>query len=69
MPDKVGNMNDAIKRLPAVKEFTGLGKTSIYDGGATGTFPAPVKISVRAVGWLESDLIAWLETRQKRKAA
>ncbi len=69
MPDKVGNMNDAIKRLPAVKEFTGLGKTSIYDGVATGTFPAPVKISVRAVGWLESDLIAWLETRQKRKAA
>lgn len=56
-------MTDSIKRLPAVKEFCGLGKTSIYEGVNAGTFPAPVKLSGRAVGWLESELMAWLESR------
>jgi len=56
-------MNDAIKRLPAVKEISGLGKTSIYEGVAAGTFPAPLKIGPRAVGWRASDLMQWLNTR------
>lgn len=59
-------MNDNIKRLPAVKQFSGLGKTSIYEGVADGTFPAPLKIGRRAVGWRESDLMAWVQSRQKR---
>jgi prophage regulatory protein len=62
-------MNDNIKRLPAVKQFSGLGKTSIYEGVAAGTFPAPLKIGRRAVGWRESDLMAWVQSRQKRKTA
>jgi prophage regulatory protein len=65
MPEKVGNMNDSVKRLPAVREFSGLCRSSIYEGVSAGTFPAPIKISVRAIGWRESDLMAWLETRNK----
>ena len=59
-------MNDKIVRLPAVKLFSGLCRSSIYEGVAAGTFPAPVKIGVRAVGWRESDLMAWVQSRQKR---
>jgi prophage regulatory protein len=61
-------MNDTINRLPAVKQFSGLGKTSIYDGIAAGTFPAPLKIGRRAVGWRTSDLMAWIASRQTRSA-
>ena len=56
-------MNDRIVRLPAVKEMSGLCRSSIYEGVAAGTFPAPVKIGVRAVGWRTSDLTNWLESR------
>ncbi len=56
-------MKDTINRLPAVKQFSGLGKTSIYNGVAAGTFPAPLKIGPRAVGWRTSDLTQWLNSR------
>lgn len=56
-------MKDTINRLPAVKQFSGLGKTSIYNGVAAGTFPAPLKIGPRAVGWRTSDLTQWLNDR------
>jgi prophage regulatory protein len=52
-----------ILRLPQVKQITGLGKTQIYAGVATGIFPRPVPISVRAVGWLESELNRWVDER------
>ncbi len=56
-------MIDKIVRLPAVKEVSGLCRSSIYEGVAAGSFPAPVKIGLRAVGWRTSDLTDWLETR------
>lgn len=56
-------MIDTINRLPAVKVISGLGKTSIYEGVAAGTFPAPLKIGPRAVGWRTSDLMQWLNSR------
>jgi len=30
-----------------------------------GDFPAPIKIGKRAVGWLEAEVHAWLESRQR----
>ena len=59
-------MIDKIVRLPAVKEVSGLCRSSIYEGVAAGTFPAPVKIGLRAVGWRSADLTNWLETRVSR---
>ena len=31
---------------------------------AEGSFPKPVKLGKRAVGWREADLRAWLNSRQ-----
>ncbi|CAM3744602.1 helix-turn-helix transcriptional regulator [Bordetella tumulicola] len=50
-------------RLPVVKDKTGQGRSSIYDGVAAGTFPAPVKIGSRAVAWLEHEVDAWIDAR------
>ena len=48
-------------RLPRVKELTTLPTSAIYNAVAAGTFPKQIKIGVRAVAWLESDVLAWME--------
>jgi prophage regulatory protein len=53
----------AILRLPAVKARTGLSRSSIYLHALQGTFPKPINIGPRAVGWLDSDIAGWLEKR------
>ncbi|WP_136417739.1 AlpA family transcriptional regulator [Herbaspirillum sp. ST 5-3] len=61
-----------VLRLPRVKDRTGLSRSGIYDGVKKGTFPAPIKLGERAVGWLSIDIDRWLEDRvvaSRREAA
>lgn len=53
----------SILRLPDVKSRTGLSRSSIYLAAASGTFPRPIKLGARAVGWLETDVDRWLKAR------
>lgn len=53
-------MTNFILRLPAVKQRTGLSRSTIYLRIAQGTFPAPVSLGARAVGWVESDVDDWI---------
>ncbi len=64
-------MATAILRLPAVKARTGLGRSTIYLRVAEGTFPKPVSLGRRAVGWVEAEIQQWLEQQieASRKAA
>jgi prophage regulatory protein len=58
--------NDAslkILRLPQVCEVTGLCRSMIYQLEADLRFPQRVKIGVRAVGWLDKEVNAWLIRR------
>ena len=50
-------------RMPRVLRMTGLGRSTIYRMIAENTFPAPVRLGPRAVGWRRSDLDRWSETR------
>jgi len=43
-------------RLPKVQDRTGKSRSTIYKGVNDGTFPKPIKIGPRAVGWLESEI-------------
>ena len=52
-----------ILRLPAVKTTTGLSRSTIYLRIGLGTFPKPVSLGGRAVGWLEAEIQEWLERR------
>jgi prophage regulatory protein len=63
-------MATSILRLPAVKTRTGLSRSTIYLRVAEGTFPKPICLGGRAVGWVESEIQQWLEQRieQSRKA-
>ena len=53
-------MSHIILRLPAVKERTGLSRSTIYLRIAKGEFPAPVSLGGRAVGWVEEDVNNWV---------
>ncbi len=56
-------MTNKILKLPQVMAATALSRSSIYDFIKRGKFPAPVKLSERAVGWLESEISAFINQR------
>jgi prophage regulatory protein len=45
-----------------------IGRSTIYDWlRSDPTFPRPVKIGARAVGWVESEINAWLAGRMAER--
>ncbi len=50
-----------ILRLPSVKVRTGLSRSTIYLRISNGTFPKPISLGARAVGWIDSEIQTWLE--------
>ena len=52
-----------ILRLPKVLEITGLSRTTVWRQIQAGTFPRPLKLGPRAVGWPASDIDEWLRNR------
>ena len=62
-------MADRILRLPAVMERTGLKRSTLYDWMRQGTFPQPIKLGERAVGWPESAVAEWIASRTPKPAA
>lgn len=51
-------------RLPKVLEITGLGRSTVYRMIADRTFPIPVKLSCRAVGWKMREFEEWTLSRR-----
>lgn len=63
-------MTHTVLRLPTVKARTGLSRSTIYLRVAEGSFPAPVSLGSRAVGWIEAEIDAWIaaQVAKSRKA-
>jgi len=59
-----------ILRRKQVEARTGLARSSIYQYVREGTFPAPIRLGAKSVGWIEAEVNAWLEARinNSRKA-
>ncbi len=62
-------MTDRILRFPEVQKIAGFTRDTIRRMGKAGTFPAAVKIGERQIGWRESDVREWLESRKPKGAA
>ena len=54
---------EQVLRLPQVKATTGLGRSTIYQRMADGTFPRPIVLGPRGRGWLNSDIQSWIQER------
>ena len=50
-----------ILRRREVEARTGLSRSTIYQRCSMKTFPTPVRLGGRAVGWVESEIEAWLQ--------
>jgi prophage regulatory protein len=61
-------MAEKLIRRPEVESRTGLSRSTIYDWMKRGDFPLPVKLGTRLVAWRESDVTAWMESRETRAA-
>jgi prophage regulatory protein len=58
-----------ILRLYEVEAVSGKKRSQIYDDIKRGKFPAPVPLGERAVGWIESEILAWQEARIAQRDA
>lgn len=56
-------MTTLILKLPQVRQATGLSRSSIYAFVKKGTFPKPIKLGEKAVGWIEGEVSAWVAAR------
>ena len=53
----------SILRLPEVKSRTGLPRSTIYLRISQGTFPLPISLGARSVGWIASEIEEWISHR------
>lgn len=58
----MNTINQSLIRLPEVLKRTGFGKAWMYRLISEGRFPAPVKIGVRAVAFVESEVDEWIQS-------
>jgi len=58
-------MSHRILKRPEVQHRTSLSRSHLYQLIKNGEFPRQISLSTngRAVGWLETDIEAWLEQR------
>jgi prophage regulatory protein len=52
-----------ILRRREVESVTGKPRSSIYADIAAGTFPKPIPLGEKAVGWLEDEIVQWQKAR------
>lgn len=60
-------MTDRILRRREVEARTGLPRSTMYAEIAGGRFPPQIKLGVRAVGWSEAEIAAWLDNRKSSR--
>ena len=56
-----------IIRLKEVVKMTGLGRSTVYKYITEGTFPKPVSLGDRCVGWLESEVLGWITSKVEER--
>ncbi|WP_244746207.1 helix-turn-helix transcriptional regulator [Paraburkholderia terricola] len=62
-------LKDVVLRIKELTHKTGLARSTIYDKLSPSskrfdaTFPKPIRLGMSSVGWLESEVEAWIASR------
>lgn len=56
-----------ILRRKQVEQRTGLSRSSIYAKLKEKTFPAPVTLGPKSVGWIESEINSWISEQVAKR--
>jgi prophage regulatory protein len=60
-PDRARSLK--LLRFPAVRERTGLSRSTIWRLEREGAFPRHRRISANAVAWVEDEVLSWIQSR------
>jgi prophage regulatory protein len=63
------NAGDRILRSREVCTRVGLSRTTLWRAVRRGDFPAPRQLTANAIGWLASEIDAWIGSRTPTRAA
>lgn len=55
-----------ILNVKQVSEITGLSKETIWRYRKLGQFPSSMKIGIRGIGWLQSDIETWILGKKEK---
>jgi prophage regulatory protein len=58
-----------VLRKKQVLAMVGLSASTVYALQKSGAFPQPLRLSLRAMGWLSSDIERWLADKAAARAA
>lgn len=58
-----------ILRLHDVLGCTGLGRSTVYKYIEEGSFPRPISLGERSVGWVETEVQEWIVARIEERDA
>jgi prophage regulatory protein len=56
-------MTVKILRRPEVEKIVGLSRSTLYAMMAENTFPKPIKLGKRAIGWPDNVIAGWIDER------
>ena len=62
-------MEQAILRVRDVMAVTQLSRMTLHRRVRDGSFPAPVRLGPRAIGWRRTDVEQWVEELPEKPAA
>ena len=57
-----------IIRLPEVINVTGLARSTVYKKVADKSFPSPISLGSKSVGWLEANVQDWIQQQIARSS-
>lgn len=60
--------SQSLLKLNRVTEVTACSKSHLYAMIRRGEFPAPIRLSARAVAWREGEVMDWLNSRPSARA-
>jgi prophage regulatory protein len=61
--------NHRVLKRRAVEVKTGLTRSALYDLISKGLFPRPIRLGLRSVGWIESEVDEWIAARMDARTA
>ena len=59
--------DDTMLRMPEVERLTGISKSTIKRMVGDGRFPSPLRLGIRAKGWLARDVNGFVETLDEQR--
>ncbi len=68
MSDRTEEVSPILRRRQ-VEALSGLSRSAIYgktnpnDRNYDPTFPKPIKLGARSVGWVKSEVLGWIQSR------